>query len=257
MDFTLDKYAQLLDSFQNAGYTFLTFENYCSHAREFTKEKVVIFRHDVDLKAENSLEVAKIETEKGICSTYYFRIFPQSNNPNVIKQIVSLGHEIGYHYEDFSVCKGDIKMAQQHFLENLNYFRQFYPVKTICMHGSPRSRFNNKDLWKTVDYHNYGIIGEPYFDMDFNDFFYLTDTGRCWDGFFTSVRDKVSQQNDWLKKGLIFHSTDDIINALELGNFPQKVLITTHPQRWTNNVFLWSKELLLQNVKNWIKRLLI
>ena len=257
MDFTLKKYAQLLDAFIEADYVFLTFESYCLIKNELVGKKVVIVRHDVDLKAENSLQVAKIEAEKKVSSTYYFRIVSQSNKPAIIKEIVSLGHEIGYHYEDFAISQGDVQKAKSLFLENLHYFRQFYPIKTICMHGSPRSRFDNKDLWKMVDYHAYGIIGEPYYDVHFDEFFYLTDTGRCWDGFLTSVRDKVVQQNDWLKKGLVYHSTDDIINALKVGSFPRMLMITTHPQRWTNNFLLWIKELLFQNLKNFIKRFLV
>ncbi len=39
-----------------------------------------------------------------------------------------------------------------------------------------------------------GIIGEPYFDVDFSRVFYLTDTGRRWDGDAVSVRDKVKSE---------------------------------------------------------------
>jgi hypothetical protein len=46
------------------------------------------------------------------------------------------------------------------------------------MHGSPRSKFDNKELWSKYNYRDLGIIGEPFFDIDFDDFFYLTDTGR-------------------------------------------------------------------------------
>ena len=64
-------------------------------------------------------------------------------------------------------------------------------VKTICMHGSPLSKWDNRDLWKKYDYRDFGIIAEPYFDVDFDEVFYLTDTGRRWDGDKVSVRDKV------------------------------------------------------------------
>ena len=33
-------------------------------------------------------------------------------------------------------------------------------------------------------------------------------------------------------------------------------MITTHPQRWTDNLLAWVKELLMQSVKNAIKRIL-
>ena len=60
------------------------------------------------------------------------------------------------------------------------------------MHGSPLSKFDNRKLWEKYDYKEYGIIGEPYFDVDFSGVLYFTDTVRRWDGFDFSVRDKVS-----------------------------------------------------------------
>lgn len=120
------------------------------------------------------------------------------------------------------------------------------------MHGSPRSRFDNKTLWNDFDYRQFGIVGEPYFDTDFNTFFYLTDTGRCWDGDKFSVRDKVN--NCFAEK---FHTTQEIISAIRHQIIPQKLLITTHPQRWNNNLFKWIEEYCIQNLKNLIKRFLI
>ena len=32
-------------------------------------------------------------------------------------------------------------------------------------------------------------------------------------------------------------------------------MFTIHPQRWTNNHGLWTKELVMQNIKNVVKRL--
>lgn len=242
------------------------------------------------------------------------------------------------------------------------------------MDGSPLSKFDNKDLWRAGElekgrkgelakgrvgelekgragekvlnnhasyhYSDFGIIGEPYYDMDFDDFFYLTDTGRRWDGWKVSIRDKVAQQEKWIEEGLVFHSTLDIIKAvnglgdLETGKrgvgrvgerrververrevrgepkaksqeqegvgeqaswragekeeekgsgeqrvssqeqkannqkqssvighptsvFPSKIMFTMHPQRWHNQSIPWLKELVLQNVKNQVKRFLV
>lgn len=61
---------------------------------------------------------------------------------------------------------------------------------SICMHGSPMSPYDSRDLWKQYNYKDFGIIGKPYFDIDFSKVLYLTDTGRRWDGEKVSVRDK-------------------------------------------------------------------
>lgn len=257
MDFTLKKYKRLLQAFLDCQYGFVTFENYCLHKTDLDAERFVILRHDVDLKAVNSLVTAQIEHSLGIQASYYFRVVPQSNKPEIIKAIANLGHEIGYHYEDMSICEGDTQKAIAHFERQLAYFRQFYPVKTICMHGAPRSRFDGKELWESFDYHDYGIIGEPYFDVDFSQVFYLTDTGRRWDGFNVSLRDKVPvYQDEWIGKGLVYHCTDDIIRAVENGSFSKHLMMTTHPQRWTNQRGEWLWEYLSQSAKNVVKRLM-
>ncbi|MDR1543513.1 MAG: hypothetical protein LBS50_03695 [Prevotellaceae bacterium] len=228
----------------------MTFEQFCSGK---TAEKFVILRHDVDLKAENSLETAKIENLLGICASYYFCIIPQSDKPHIIKQIAELGHEIGYHYEDLSLFKGDKKKAIAHFEQNLAYFREFYPVKTICMHGSPTSKFDNRNIWESYSYKDFGIIGEPYFDVDFDKIFYLTDTGRTWNGSRFSIRDKVETLAFTQK----FNTTQEIINALKINNLPNKIMITSHPQRWTDNLFAWLWEFFFQKTKNIIKFFLL
>ena len=258
MDFTLRKYTTLLEAFKKAGYRSLTFQEYCEHKGELELDHLVILRHDVDLKAENSLAVAKIEHGLGIKASYYFRIVEQSNKPEIIKAIAGMGHEIGYHYEDMTVCEGDAEKAVAHFEKQLSYFRQFYPVKTICMHGSPRSKYDSRDLWKQYDYRDFGIIGEPYFDVDFSKVFYLTDTGRRWDGFNVSVRDRIPiYQDEWIRQGKVYHKTDDIIRTIESGGFPGQVMLTTHPQRWTDNKIPWLKEYVAQSIKNVIKGLMV
>lgn len=257
-DFTLDIYRTLLETLQAKGYEFISYAEYQKSKIKNQKSKFVILRHDVDAKPENSLKTAQIEKSLGARATYYFRVGKESNHPEIIRTIVSLGHEIGYHYEDMSLCGGDIDKAYDHFTTWLDYFRQYYAVETICMHGAPTSKWDGKDLWKQYDYKTLGITGEPYLDTDFSDVFYLTDTGRCWDGYKVSVRDKIpGHQDEWTKAGLTWHTTPQLIAAIEQGRLPEHVMMTTHPQRWTNNRGAWYKEAITQKLKNIIKRILL
>lgn len=260
-DFTLQSYEALLDALLAAGYRFETFADHCDtlHLSPSTPlPPTIILRHDVDKKPENSLATARLEAKKGIRASYYFRVVPESNDAEVIREIVRLGHEIGYHYEDMSICHGDVVKAKAHFDQWLAYFRTFYPVRTICMHGAPTSKWDGRKLWETYDYKKEGIIGEPYYDVDFSQMFYLTDTGRCWDGYKVSVRDKIPQyQDQWTAQGLVYHHTWDVIHAIKEGRFPQQVMITTHPQRWTDKPLAWGKEMIMQTLKNIIKRIYV
>ncbi len=240
MDFSITKYTQLLIAIKE--YRFDT----------------LILRHDVDLRPANSLRTAQIESDFGLYGIYYFRAVPQSWDEEIIRQIADMGHEIGYHYESLTTCNGDLDAAYADFCRNLEALRKLVPVKSICMHGSPRSPFDSKDIWKKYDYHALGIEREPYLDTDFSQVFYLTDTGRRWDGYKVSVRDKIPQYQDlWTRSGLTFHSTDDIINGLGEGIIPKHLMLTVHPQRWNPFGPAWCKELLLQNAKNIVKRVLV
>lgn len=240
MDFTLSKYSELLDALKAYGF------------------EELVLRHDVDLMPSNSLRTATMESEKGIHGIYYFRAVPESWDEDIIKLISLLGHEVGYHYESLTTCGGDVDKAYEDFKENLERLRKLVPVRSICMHGSPRSPWDSKDIWKKYDYHALGIENEPYLDTDFSQVFYLTDTGRRWDGYKVSVRDKIPQYQDlWERQGLTFHSTDNLIEGLCKGLIPKRLMLTVHPQRWNPFGPAWCKELLLQNTKNLVKRVLV
>ncbi len=255
MDFTFKKINELYNILQKKDYAFTTVTNYLS-ARQ-VNGKTVILRHDVEKKYENALKFAQIQNELGISGTYYFRFLEKSFNLDIVKKIADLGHEIGYHYDDLTVCRGDYDAAFKRFKKNLRILSAVTDIKTICMDGSPMSKYDNRDLWKKFSYKDLGIDSEPYFDVNFNDIFYLTDTGRRWDGWKTSVRDKMPQQEKWIKEGLLFHSTDDIINAANENRLPNKIMFTFHPQRWNSKPLPWVKELMLQNMKNVVKKHLI
>lgn len=209
MDFTRRKYLKLLLWLSASDYEFVTYEDYCTG--KFPK-RFVILRHDVDLKPQKSLEIARYEHTIGAKAVYYFRAVPESWDATIIKTIHQWGHEVGYHYESLATCNGDIQKAYDDFKMNLEHLRRFVPISTICMHGSPYSPYDSKDIWKQYDFRDLGIIGEPYLSTDFSKMLYLTDTGRRWDGYDVSVRDKIEGfQEEWIAKGWVFHSTDEII----------------------------------------------
>lgn len=241
MDFTLDKYRELLAAVKKHG--------------RFT------LRHDVDLYPERSLRTAEIEAKEGLTATYYFRTVPESYDENIIKQIVALGHTAGYHYECLTTCNGDMEAAYEDFCRNLEKLRKVVPITTACAHGSPRSPWNSQNLWKHHDIHTLGIDYEPMLDTDFSKTLYLTDTGRRWDGYKVSVRDKVPQfQEQWQREGLVFHSTADIIRAINNPKHPihkYSLLINTHPQRWMPFGTRWLLEASVQWWKNQAKRILV
>jgi hypothetical protein len=248
MDFTQKIYRELLEALLADGYAFQTFEEFVTQP----KDKVVVLRHDVDKLPQNGLDLAKIENSLGLKASYYYRIVKESNVPELINAVKALGHEIGYHYEDLTLAGGDKKKAIGMWEENLAYFRTYYPVTTACMHGSPMSKWDNRDIWQDYNYKDYGIIAEPYFDIDYDHVFYITDTGRSWNSAGVSVRDKVDTKFD-----IKVNSTQHFIALAKASKLPSKIIINTHPQRWFDPGFGWFKELVMQNIKNQVKRLIV
>ena len=277
-DFTLRSFRGLIEALLRADYKFVPFRDY----KRVGFERVVILRHDVDLLPENSLETARLESSLGVRGTYYFRVVKETFKPEIIREIANLGHEVGYHYETIDKVTSDrvtsdkvtsdkvtsdpeksgrteravtsdeeiVDRAYELFCEELEMFRKVVPVETVCMHGSPRGRFDNKMVWGKYDYRELGISGEPYFDVDWNVFGYLTDTGRRWNGEKYSIRDRVDSRFKFDFKG-----TEDVVRNAD--KLPDKMMITVHPQRWTDDVYPWVRELVWQNSKNLVKRFLV
>ncbi len=220
-----------------------------------------VLRHDVDLRPGHSLRIAEIEASEGLRATYYFRTVPESYDEGMIRRIAALGHDAGYHYECLTTCHGHLDEAIADFQRNLGLLRTVAPITKACAHGSPRSPHNSMDLWQHYDYHAFGIEHESMLDTDFATTLYLTDTGRRWDGYRVSVRDKVPRyQEQWDREGLAFHTTEDIIHALNDLHHPihtRALLINTHPQRWMPFGSGWLKEAAVQRTKNIVKQVLI
>ena len=119
MDFTIEKYRQLLLALRRGGYEFVPFRDYIvsrepalvpalalenskkenAYAARATDDaapdgtlpgarwKRVILRHDVDRLPENSLRLARLEHELRVTGTYYFRIVPESYDRQIMKEI--------------------------------------------------------------------------------------------------------------------------------------------------------------------------
>lgn len=271
MDFTLKTYKSLLITLKNNDYQFFSMEEFASlsllssksphhqltssptpsHPVSLAKadHPLVIMRHDIDRLPQNALKIAKIESGLGIKSSYYFRNKKSVFNEKTIKEIIDMSHEFGYHYENLDNCNGDVDKAYEDFCQNLEQYRKFYPVKTICMHGSPLSKCDNRDVWKKYSYKELGIIAEPYFDVDYDEVFYISDTGGKWNNQTSSIRDKVNSGFD-----IEIKNTQYLIEKVKKDELPNKIMINVHPQRWTNNPILWTKELVWQNTKNFIKK---
>lgn len=250
-DFTVGRYRELLLALLHSGYTSWCPFDQSERENSPGGKSLVMLRHDVDKPSRMTSVLAALENHLGLRAVYYFRSGPHGFDAEAIGRISSLGHAIGYHYETLCKSRGDFPQAIELFRKELSELRRVAPVATACMHGSPLSRWDNRRLWERYDYRELGIRFDPYFDLDFNQVLYLTDTGRRWNGQAVSLRDKVSSGFQ-----LNMKTTADIISALDRGKLPDQMMINSHPHRWDGRPAPWLRELLWQNVKNVGKRVL-
>jgi hypothetical protein len=240
-DFTLNTYEQYLLAIKKSINVFLRFDEFIP--MQHKPEKFCLVRHDVDRKPHLALDMAVIENKLDVKSTYYFRAKKCSYDENIIKKIADLGHEIGYHYESLSDTNGDIALAIKDFEKNLKEFRKIVPINTCSMHGRPLKAFDNRDIWRIKENHEYlknklGILGEVYLDIDYSDIAYINDTGRNWTSGKSNRRDKVESNIS-----ADFKSGDELVNYLN-GNPHKRICFQVHPERWSNNQIEWVAQYL-------------
>jgi len=76
-----------------------------SYNDEPTRKNSIYWRHDVDFSLDESLNLARFEKKFDISATYFllphcefYSIF-EKKSTNIIKEIISLGHKIGLHFD--------------------------------------------------------------------------------------------------------------------------------------------------------------
>jgi hypothetical protein len=76
------------------------------------------------------------------------------------------------------------------------------------------------------------------FDIDYDEVFYITDTGRSWINSDSNIRDKVASCFDInIKNGL------HLIELILKNKLPDKIMLNVHPHRWFDYGYNWYKEL--------------
>lgn len=251
LDFTLEKYTDLCEAIAFSGYVPMTVRDYLK-AQELPS-KLVVMRHDVDVVPKNEPKMALIENDFGIRATYYFRYKRGVFEPDVMRHIAAMGHEIGYHYETLDKAKGDCRKAVEMFKRELAAFREVADISTVSMHGNPLTRWDNRDMWREYDFRDSAIVGEAY--LSFRDIVYLSDTGRTW-GPAYKVKDVLPSDVD--NKGPNppkprVRSTDDIISLVESERLDRLYLLM-HAGRWGDSMPEWVMSMVKDVAVNVVKR---
>ena len=245
---TLEKFEHLCRTITGSRY-------HPQNIRDYLRKPAVdavILRHDIDRFPANALPLAHIENRLGLSSTYYVRTARSVMDRAVLRELHELGHEVGYHYEVLSRCKGDRKAARDLFSRELAELRSMVPIQTAAMHGSPLSPWNNIDLWEDTDPADFDLVGEPYLCIDYSHVAYYTDTGRTWAGERTNLHDRVAGNASAFPT---VHTTDELTTLIAEGSC-DSLCIQTHPERWNPIGARWLRSVLLDAAANSVKTLI-
>lgn len=250
VDFTLERYERLCKAITASKYDILTFRDFFEW--NVDGDGIILLRHDVDRDIQHALNIAKVEYDNGIRSTYYCRPAKKVLIPGVMDTIASYGHEIGYHYETLDKCNGDMDMAIRQFTGELSEFRRRYDVKTVCMHGNPLTKHDNRDIWKKCRLSDFDLIGEPYLSLDYDKFEYFSDSGRNWNVNRNKVKDTINVK----KAGKEIRDSNDLIDIIKT-SYPKNLCILTHPERWCKSFPDYVRRYVVDQTINVGKKVLV
>lgn len=141
-----------------------------------------ILRHDIDYDLKKSLDLARIESEQKVTSTYFvllttdfYNVFSK-HNVKMIKEIAEMGHDIGLHFDEMNypdiVGNSDAIinaiLNEAHILEGALCI----PIRSVSMHRP------SKEILQA----NLQIPGmiNSYSDKFFRNYKYLSDSRRRW-----------------------------------------------------------------------------
>ena len=185
MRFTYDSYRELLQIIRDNGYAFCGYHDFDLYPR------CAILRHDIDNSPEMALRLGQIEQREGIHSTFFTLLTSDFYNPaslrnlSALRDLLSMGHEIGLHFDETVYAEGPERERErdggapqdwripaiQKEAEILSALLNF-PVKAVSMHR-PSKAILESDLRIP------GIVNS-YSELFFREFKYLSDSRRHW-----------------------------------------------------------------------------
>ncbi len=247
-DFSLASYLRIVSALRDRGLGVYPVRDWMRHK----PASGVVMRHDVDRRPGNAVAMARAESAAGIKATYYFRVVGSANNPEAMKAVAELGHEVGYHYEDLSLAKGDVQKALKLFGQHLSEIRKNASVDTIMMHGSPLSRHYNLGMWAQASPIDFGLMGDAFLHLDYRDTVYLTETGRSWKSSSANLRDRPP---DALEAQLDDGGTQAVLSFLTRSK-AKRFAFSVHPERWDAGLVGWTMQYGKDALANGAKRLI-
>jgi hypothetical protein len=176
--FSPELYAETLRKAKSLGYEFPTVSDLRAGAS--TCAPFLLLRHDIDISPRYALRMAELERRLGVQSSYFVLLHSLYYNPaapphwDALRQIISMGFEIGLHYEtDFFENRGiDPLVGVLHDVAALENILEI-KIVSVSQHRPASSTFLQKLNDHYVDAYNHDLIQNVR---------YISDSGHKWRG---------------------------------------------------------------------------
>ena len=226
--FTLAAYERLCQAIVCSGVTPLRVMDALSQRPD---AGFIILRYDVDARPGHALRMARLLHRYALRGTFYWHAAPPALFPvEMMRQVASLGHEVGYHYAALSRCDGDLEAAARLFRGEVARFRRAgFDIRTAAAHGVPG--YDNRSLVQQRPdlLVSCGLTGEAYLSIDFGYVQYVSDAGWAWRRF--PLRSDAQEYRAAHGPSALPRLTDADVRAL-LDMPGTRLYLTTHPELW-------------------------
>jgi hypothetical protein len=167
IEFTHQGYLALLQFIKDLHYEIVCFRDVRQDG------SYVILRHDVDFSPEKALEMAYLDHQFGVSSTFFFLLTSPYYNilsksgVGCVKEIAKLGHECGLHYD----CEGFERLSSEARRQRVRSLAECLgesvgePIRSIAQHKPARSAIRERfspylDAYSAPFFENIGYISD-------------------------------------------------------------------------------------------------
>jgi hypothetical protein len=178
--FNLSTYKSMLQSARQAGYRFISFGEL--KKKDVAPNGQILLRHDVDGDLAAALEMAKVEADLGVFSTYFlmwrspcYNLLSRSGQTHA-ESITRLGHQIGLHYDQgFDMLKGiPVDITELIIQREVLWLEQLLDIHidAVSFHQpSPAILENGINCGERVNTYDRNLL---------SDFLYVSDSNRVF-----------------------------------------------------------------------------
>lgn len=181
-EFTFGNFRRIFKAALEHDYQIVTVKQF--FAEEFDKTRpVLVNRIDIDIAIDRIATFADIFGELEIVGSFYFRLRAKQYNllshanVNLVKRLVSAGHEVTLHSEIIDTAQICCEDAADLLRKEVRLFEDFFHTKVygVASHGD-MTPYNNLDFWQEHRPEEFGLLYEAYDPPLWNACRYVSDS---------------------------------------------------------------------------------